>query len=470
MSTPRRLAPRSIGTPRMRIFCPMRFSPEMRREQRTSRIYAIEHTREGYDFADVLGSANPCNRALQAQPESRVRHAAVTAQVEIPLKRFLREIILAQSLDQRVVIREALSPSDDFAVAFRGDHVETERQLGPRRVGRHIKGLHRRRVAMNNDRFVEVFGNDRFLIAAKVVSELRWIVVLIEDFDGFFVRDPREWRLDFFQLRDFAFDHFEFARTIFDAGLNYRADKALAKNHHVFQVRVSRLRLEHPEFGEMPPSLRFFGAKCWPKAIHLAERGGRGLDVKLAGLREIGFLVVNVIHFEKRRCAFAGCGSENGRVGERVALGVHEIACRAHCFRSNPKDCRLPRRTNPQMALIEKEIDAVFFELNGERPRIRHALNYIHPIDVELKTSWRTRLGVHCSGDNDTRFLREILRSAECFGMFLLGDYTLNHTGAVAKNGEEEFAGFAHIVEPALNRHFLTDMLSNAINRHYRHQ
>src|SRR5690348_348373 len=56
-------------------------SPEKRREERTSRIYAIEHTREGYDFADVLGSANPCNRALQAQSESGVRHAAVPAQV-----------------------------------------------------------------------------------------------------------------------------------------------------------------------------------------------------------------------------------------------------------------------------------------------------------------------------------------------------------------------------------------------------
>src|SRR5579862_6414539 len=72
MSTPRRLAPRSIGTPMMRIFSAMQFyllaAPDVR-SCVLLRIDAIEHAREGNHFADVLSSANPGDRAFEAQAE-----------------------------------------------------------------------------------------------------------------------------------------------------------------------------------------------------------------------------------------------------------------------------------------------------------------------------------------------------------------------------------------------------------------
>src|SRR5262249_34369934 len=125
MSTPRRLWPRSMGTPMMRTFCgiciSIRFevaSDEWRvasakkrafaecqstrqavlvlktaekRELRWSnypglRIHAVNHAREGDDFANVFGAANPGDGAFEAKPEAGVRHAAVTPQIEIPLK------------------------------------------------------------------------------------------------------------------------------------------------------------------------------------------------------------------------------------------------------------------------------------------------------------------------------------------------------------------------------------------------
>src|ERR1700685_597405 len=117
MSTPRRLAPRSIGTPMMRIFSAMRFlsfrGPGLAKG--LSRIDAIEHAREGDDFANVLGSANPCDGALQAQAEAGMGHAAVSAQVQVPLKRLFGQAGFADAAQERLVTRLALAATDDFA-------------------------------------------------------------------------------------------------------------------------------------------------------------------------------------------------------------------------------------------------------------------------------------------------------------------------------------------------------------------
>src|SRR5580704_16899099 len=83
MSTPRRLAPKSIGTPMILILSGILCLSRPRFQgQGILRIDAIEHPWEGNHFAYVLRSATPCDRAFQAQPEARVGHAAVAAQVE----------------------------------------------------------------------------------------------------------------------------------------------------------------------------------------------------------------------------------------------------------------------------------------------------------------------------------------------------------------------------------------------------
>src|SRR5579864_4032801 len=102
ISTPRRLAPRSMGTPMIRIFCGI-WLPKRR-----LRIYPVEHARERNHFANVLCTANPGHGAFQAQSEPGMRHAAVAAQIEIPLKRFLGQIVFAQALHQQIVIMDAL--------------------------------------------------------------------------------------------------------------------------------------------------------------------------------------------------------------------------------------------------------------------------------------------------------------------------------------------------------------------------
>ena len=138
---------------------------------------------------------------------------------------------------------------------------------------------------------------------------------------------------DVFEFFGVALESFELARFVFEDGLDDGADQAFAEGHHVVEIGVGGFGLEHPEFGEVAAGLGFFGAERRAEGVDLAEGHGGGFDVKLAALREIGLLIVDVIHFEKRGGAFAGRGREHGRIGERVALAVHVIARGAHWLR-----------------------------------------------------------------------------------------------------------------------------------------
>src|SRR5258708_16835029 len=129
MSTPRRLWPRSMGTPMMRTFWAMRSSvnrdsressavprrteepgkslinsrlQEQREKRRLPalRIHAINHAREGDDLANVLGAANPGDSALKAHSEAGVGNTAVAAQVEIPLERFFGQVVLMKAFQE----------------------------------------------------------------------------------------------------------------------------------------------------------------------------------------------------------------------------------------------------------------------------------------------------------------------------------------------------------------------------------
>src|SRR5439155_19140869 len=98
----------------------------------------------------------------------------------------------------------------------------------------------------------------------------------------------------------------------------------------------------------------------------------------------IGFLVVNVIDFKERGGALAGGGSEHRRVGERVALAVHEFPRGANRFGPNAEDGGLAWRSNPEVALIEQKIDAMLFQLNGEWSTFRNFLDDLNFRDADF--------------------------------------------------------------------------------------
>src|SRR5260370_1513199 len=118
-------------------------------EQRL-RIHAVNHAREGDNLTNVLCSANPGHHALKAHAKAGVRHAAIAAQVQIPLEGLLGQLLLSQSLDQKIVTRDTLSAADDFAVTLRSQHVKSKRQIRPRAIGLHIEGFDRSGITMNH--------------------------------------------------------------------------------------------------------------------------------------------------------------------------------------------------------------------------------------------------------------------------------------------------------------------------------
>ena len=66
----------------------------------------------------MLKAANPRDASLDAHAEPTMRHAAVTAQVEVPLERFLRKVVVADALLEKREVVLALAAADDLAVAF----------------------------------------------------------------------------------------------------------------------------------------------------------------------------------------------------------------------------------------------------------------------------------------------------------------------------------------------------------------
>src|SRR6266851_4595219 len=413
MSTPRRLWPRSMGTPMMRTFWAMRSSvnrdwcessavPQRTEEPGESlinsrlqdsgtvpnyaalRIHAVNHAREGDDLANVLGAANPGDGALEAHSEAGVGNAAVAAQVEIPLKSFFGEVVLAEALQEQIVIMDALAAADDFAVTFRGDHVEGEGEFRALGVRLHVKGFDRRWIAMDQHRTVEGTGDDGLFVAAEVVAEFGGIAVLVEERDRIFIADARERGACVFKLGGVALERFAFARFVFQDGLHDGGDQAFAEGHGFIELDVSGFGLEHPEFGEVTAGFGFFGAERGAKRVDLAEGHGDSFGVELAALRQVRFLVVDVVDFKKGGGAFAGGGSEHWCVGERVALAVHELACGANSFGANAEDGGLAGRSNPKVTLVQQEIDPMLFKLDGKGRAFRYFLDDLDSCDADF--------------------------------------------------------------------------------------
>src|SRR6478752_4269653 len=174
MSTPRREAPRSSGTPRILIFLGTMLSAttggfagsvlmatgaavvDSGVIDSCLWIDARQCSRKRNCFTHVLQAAHPGHGALNAHAKPGVRHAAKLAQVQIPLERRFRQIVFLNTLEQQVVVANALRAADNLAVAFRRQHIHAQRQLRALRIRLHIEGFHLGRVAMNHHRLIKL--------------------------------------------------------------------------------------------------------------------------------------------------------------------------------------------------------------------------------------------------------------------------------------------------------------------------
>jgi len=63
------------------------------------------------------------------KPRAARRHIC---EVEIPAKGLFRQIVLAQALEEQIIIRDALASADDFAVPFWGASMSKPRARSAR--------------------------------------------------------------------------------------------------------------------------------------------------------------------------------------------------------------------------------------------------------------------------------------------------------------------------------------------------
>jgi hypothetical protein len=200
----------------------------------------------------------------------------------------------------------------------------------------------------------------------------------------------------------------------------------------------------------MPTRLRLLGSERWAEAVDLAEGEGGGFYVELAGLGEVGLVVVEVIHLEELTGAFAGVGSEDGWVGADEAVDVEVLGCGAHDGGADAEDGGLARGSEPEVAVLHEEVDAGFFELDGEGGFYGDFLYDGDVFDVELVAAGSAGVGADFAGDGEAGFEGEIFQGLEdFFGDGGFGDDALDGAGAVAEDGEEQLARGAEVVEPA---------------------
>ena len=187
-----------------------------------------------------------------------------------------------------------------------------------------------------------------------------------------------------------------------------------------------------------------------PNVVNLAERHGRGFVIKLAGLRQVGLAVFEVIHFEQRGGAFAGRGREDGRIHQREAVRIEIVAHRPDHFVAHADDGVLPLAAQPQVPMVHQEFDAVILGRDGIRIGLRHALHHFQIFHVHLVAAGGALFGADLAGDDDGRFLGQVFDGFEQrFRQRALHRHALHQAGAVAHDGEHDLAGLAQVVKPA---------------------
>ena len=115
------------------------------------------------------------------------------------------------------------------------------------------------------------------------------------------------------------------------------------------------------------------------------------------------------------------------------------------------------------MAMLHEEVDAVLLEGDGVGVGLGNALDDLNVFDIELEAAGGALVGADLAGDDDGRLLREAFERLEDCGRNALdvGD-ALHGSGAVAKDGKQQLAALAEVIEPSAQGDGLAFMLAES--------
>src|SRR5258708_5336646 len=121
------------------------------------------------------------------------------------------------------------------------------------------------------------------------------------------------------------------------------------------------------------------------------------------------------------------------------------------------------------MAVVHQKIDAMLFQGYRKRIILRHSLQDLHARYVQLVTAGRAFIGPHLAFYNHAGFLRQTLDGIKHFRRNrILRHNSLNGSTAIAKNGKQQLAAFAQVVQPSADSDRLTFVLTDFSNCGYR--
>ena len=169
-----------------------------------------------------------------------------------------------------------------------------------------------------------------------------------------------------FEFGDVFADDFEVGAVVGEDRGDDVGDVGFGEVEEAVEFEEGDFGFDHPELGEVAAGFGFFGAEGGAEAVDLAEGEGGGFDVELAGLGEVGLVVVEVVHLEEFGGSFAGVRRQDGWVGADEAVEVEVLGCGAHDGGADAEDGGLARGAEPEVAVLHEEVDAGFFELDGE--------------------------------------------------------------------------------------------------------
>ena len=156
----------------------------------------------------------------------------------------------------------------------------------------------------------------------------------------------------------------------------------------------------------MPPGFRLLRPEGRTETIYSAQRRSRSFIIQLTALRQIAFVAM-IVDFKQVRCAFAGRRCNDRRVRQYKVVAIEEFAQGKFDFRPYPQNRRLFGRTNPKMASLSQEFDAMFFQADrifaGDADRL-------HLCNVNFIAAGGPRFGPDCTPQIQRTFL------GQCFG------------------------------------------------------
>ena len=366
-----------------------------------------------------------------------------------------------------------LAAADDLAVSLGREHVVALHRAGIVRVFLHVEGLDPLRIVEHEERPVPALDEERLRRGAEIRTPFDVAPLRLQEGDGVGVADPVERRLDGLEFRDVTAQRLELIALVEEDALHDPADEALLEFHVPLGVDPGGFGFHHPELGQVAARLRLLGPEGGAEAVHLAERRRGGLHIKLPRLREVRGAEIEVLGLEEGARRFADGAGEDGSVDVNEPLVVEEVVDRPDDLVPDAHDRDLPRAPQPQVAVLEEEIDAVLLGL--DRKVGRRAQDFeVRP--GEFDAGGRAGIGAHEPRHGDARLVPHGGQRLPHLGRDLVAhEDALDLVRAVAKHEKGDLAAGAEAPNPSAEADFLPDAggqfaYGDGVFRHVRRQ